>query len=132
MIRFPPADFQCETGAGGARKNAFMHPDIERVLWGQMRVESRQGITRLGGPEGPGAFEKAEVPGSGRVAFMTLLKNVDTCKDGKIDREEYREMLRALSRIKRSASGSPASAASATVRVNVFSYPDFVFKLMRG
>src|SRR5438067_248355 len=40
--------------------------------------------------------ERSEVPESGRAAFETLLKHADANKDGKIDREEYRDTLMSL------------------------------------
>jgi Ca2+-binding EF-hand superfamily protein len=41
-------------------------------------------------------IERGEVPESGRPAFEVLLKNADTNQDGKLDREEYRDMLLSL------------------------------------
>jgi Ca2+-binding EF-hand superfamily protein len=41
-------------------------------------------------------IEPGEVPTSGRDAFEGLVKNGDTNKDGKIDREEYRDMVVSL------------------------------------
>jgi Ca2+-binding EF-hand superfamily protein len=41
-------------------------------------------------------IDRGEVPESGRVAFETLLKHADTNKDGKIEREEYRDLLTSL------------------------------------
>jgi Ca2+-binding EF-hand superfamily protein len=41
-------------------------------------------------------IDRGEVPDSGRAAFDQLLKNADNNKDGKIDREEYRDMLLSL------------------------------------
>jgi Ca2+-binding EF-hand superfamily protein len=41
-------------------------------------------------------IDRGEVPDSGRAAFDRLLKNADNNKDGKIDREEYRDMLLSL------------------------------------
>jgi Ca2+-binding EF-hand superfamily protein len=50
-------------------------------------------------------IDRGEVPESGRAAFETLLKNVDTNKDGRIDQDEYRNMLVTL----RDAVGSLSS-----------------------
>jgi len=50
-------------------------------------------------------IDRGEVPDSGRAAFDQLLKNADDNKDGKIDREEYRDMLASL----RESFGSVAS-----------------------
>jgi Ca2+-binding EF-hand superfamily protein len=41
-------------------------------------------------------LDRGEVPESGRTAFETLLKHGDANKDGKIDQEEYRELLSSL------------------------------------
>jgi Ca2+-binding EF-hand superfamily protein len=41
-------------------------------------------------------IEKSEVPESGRAAFAVLLKHADKNNDGKIDRDEYRDVLVSL------------------------------------
>jgi Ca2+-binding EF-hand superfamily protein len=41
-------------------------------------------------------IDRGEVPASGLAAFETLVKNGDTNKDGKIDREEYRALVTSL------------------------------------
>jgi Ca2+-binding EF-hand superfamily protein len=61
-------------------------------------------------------IEKSEVPESSRAAFEVLLKHADLNKDGKIDRDEYRDMLVSL----RDAGPGPGAAPAAGAGQDLF------------
>ena len=84
-------------GAGFARAQG-----TGRVNYGELFAELDVNGDRV--------IEKSEVPESGRSAFETLLKLGDTNKNGKIDQDEYRQLL-AGTREEGTRASAPASGS---------------------
>jgi Ca2+-binding EF-hand superfamily protein len=75
-------------------------------------------------------IDRGEVPESGRAAFDQLLKNADINKDGKIDREEYRDMLLSLRESFGSISGRFAEIdknGDGKISMEEFNGPEAIF-----